>query len=55
MAVAPLTTAVLASVDARHRGSASGFNSAAARAGEMAATAPAGRAGCSGGRRGEPC
>jgi EmrB/QacA subfamily drug resistance transporter len=39
MAVAPLTTAVLASVDAQHRGSASGFNSAAARAGGMAATA----------------
>jgi EmrB/QacA subfamily drug resistance transporter len=39
MAVAPLTTAVLASVDARHRGSASGFNSAAARAGGLAATA----------------
>jgi EmrB/QacA subfamily drug resistance transporter len=38
-AVAPLTTAVLASVDARHRGSASGFNSAAARAGGLAATA----------------
>jgi EmrB/QacA subfamily drug resistance transporter len=39
MAVAPLTTAVLASVDAQHRGSASGFNSAAARAGGLAATA----------------
>ncbi len=39
MAVAPLTTAVLASVDGAHRGSASGFNSAAARAGGLAATA----------------
>ncbi len=39
MAVAPLTTAVLASVDSAHRGSASGFNSAAARAGGLAATA----------------
>ena len=39
VAVAPLTTAVLASVDSAHRGSASGFNSAAARAGGLAATA----------------
>ena len=38
-AVAPLTTAVLGSVDAHHTGSASGFNSAAARAGGMIATA----------------
>jgi EmrB/QacA subfamily drug resistance transporter len=38
-AVAPLTTAVLASVDSRHSGSASGLNSAVARAGGMVATA----------------
>jgi EmrB/QacA subfamily drug resistance transporter len=38
-AVAPLTTAVLASVDARHSGSASGLNSAVARTGGMVATA----------------
>ena len=38
-AVAPLTTAVLASVDTRHMGSASGFNSAVARAGGLVATA----------------
>ncbi|HEX7759546.1 MAG TPA: MFS transporter, partial [Caulobacteraceae bacterium] len=38
-AVAPLTTAVLASVDARHTGSASGFNSAIARTGGLVATA----------------
>ena len=38
-AVAPLTTAVLASVDRRHTGSASGFNSAVARTGGLAATA----------------
>jgi len=38
-AVAPLTTAVLSSVDARHTGSASGFNSALARAGGLIATA----------------
>lgn len=38
-AVAPLTTAVLASVDKQHTGSASGFNSAAARTGGMVATA----------------
>jgi MFS family permease len=36
---APLTTAVLASVDARHTGSASGFNSAVARTGGLIATA----------------
>ena len=36
---APLTTAVLASVDSRHTGSASGFNSAVARAGGLIATA----------------
>ncbi len=38
-AVAPLTTAVLASVDLRHTGSASGFNSAVARTGGLVATA----------------
>ncbi len=38
-AVAPLTTAVLASVDAGHQGSASGFNSAVARTGGLVATA----------------
>jgi EmrB/QacA subfamily drug resistance transporter len=39
LAVAPLTTAVLNSVDARHTGSASGFNSAVARTGGLVATA----------------
>ncbi len=38
-AVAPLTTAVLGSVDDRHTGSASGFNSAVARSGGLVATA----------------
>ena len=38
-AVAPLTTTVLNSVDARHTGSASGFNSAVARTGGLVATA----------------
>jgi len=38
-AVAPLTTAVLSSVDAHHTGSASGFNSAVARTGGLVATA----------------
>ncbi len=38
-AVAPLTTAVLGSVDSRHTGSASGFNSAMARTGGLVATA----------------
>jgi EmrB/QacA subfamily drug resistance transporter len=38
-AVAPLTTAVLASVDSEHIGSASGLNSAIARVGGMVATA----------------
>jgi EmrB/QacA subfamily drug resistance transporter len=38
-AVAPLTTAVLMSVDAQHVGSASGFNSAVARTGGLIATA----------------
>jgi predicted MFS family arabinose efflux permease len=43
-AAAPLTTAVLGAVDARHTGSASGFNSAAARGGGLAATALLGHA-----------
>ena len=38
-AVAPLTNAVLGAVDGRHTGSASGFNSAMARAGGLIATA----------------
>jgi MFS family permease len=38
-AVAPLTNAVLSAVDGRHTGSASGFNSAIARAGGLTATA----------------
>jgi hypothetical protein len=38
-AVAPLTAAVLDSVDARHTAAASGFNSAVARAGGLVATA----------------
>ena len=38
-AVAPLTTAILASVDSRHTGSASGLNSAVSRIGGMVATA----------------
>jgi EmrB/QacA subfamily drug resistance transporter len=38
-AVAPLTTAVLSSVDRRHTGTASGFNSAVARTGGLIATA----------------
>ena len=38
-AVAPLTTAILASVDNRHTGSASGLNSAVARIGGLVATA----------------
>lgn len=37
-AAAPLTTAVLNSVDSRHAGSASGFNSAVARTGGLIAT-----------------
>jgi EmrB/QacA subfamily drug resistance transporter len=39
---APLTTAVLAAVDDRHAGTASGFNSAIARTGGLIATAVAG-------------
>src|SRR6185295_1507181 len=42
-AVAPLTTAVLASVDSAHTGSASGFNSAVARTGGLIATALLGK------------
>jgi MFS family permease len=38
-AVAPLTNAVLGAVDARHTGSASGFNSAIARTGGLIGTA----------------
>jgi MFS family permease len=38
-AVAPLTTAVLMSVDSRHVGAASGLNSAVARTGGLTATA----------------
>jgi hypothetical protein len=38
-AVAPLTTAILGSVDDRHTGSASGLNSAVARTGGLVATA----------------
>jgi EmrB/QacA subfamily drug resistance transporter len=38
-AVAPLTTAILSSVDAAHTGSASGINSAVARTGGLIATA----------------
>jgi EmrB/QacA subfamily drug resistance transporter len=41
-AVAPLTTAVLSSVDSAHTGTASGFNSAIARTGGLIATALAG-------------
>ncbi len=41
-AVAPLTTAVLSSVDGQHTGTASGFNSAIARTGGLIATALAG-------------
>jgi MFS family permease len=41
-AVAPLTTAVLSSVDDAHMGTASGFNSAIARTGGLIATALAG-------------
>jgi EmrB/QacA subfamily drug resistance transporter len=41
-AVAPLTTAVLSSVDEHHTGTASGFNSATARTGGLIATALSG-------------
>lgn len=43
-AVAPLTTAVMASVDTRHVGTANGFNSAIARTGGLIATALLGSA-----------
>ena len=43
-AVAPLTTAILSSVDERHTGVASGFNSAVARTGGLIATALLGTA-----------
>jgi len=49
-AVAPLTTAVLSSVDDRHAGTASGFNSAIARTGGLIATALAGAVMTHGGR-----
>jgi predicted MFS family arabinose efflux permease len=39
LAVAPLTSAVLGSVDEKHVGTASGFNSAVARTGGLIATA----------------
>ncbi|MEI9928016.1 MAG: hypothetical protein WDN44_10425 [Sphingomonas sp.] len=39
---APLTTAVLGSVDERHTGTASGFNSAISRTGGLIATAVSG-------------
>ena len=39
IAVAPLTTAVLASVDSAHTGMVSGFNSALSRTGGLIATA----------------
>jgi len=39
LAVAPLTSAVLVSVDARHTGMVSGFNSALSRTGGLIATA----------------
>ena len=42
LSAAPLTTAVLSSVDTRHAGTASGFNSAISRTGGLIATALAG-------------
>jgi hypothetical protein len=42
LAVAPLTTTVLGSVDEQHTGTASGFNSAVARTGGLIATALSG-------------
>jgi predicted MFS family arabinose efflux permease len=39
LTAAPLTTTVMASVDAAHTGTASGFNSAVARLGGLVATA----------------
>ena len=50
-AVAPLTTSVLSSVDARHTGSASGLNSAVARGGGLVATALLGQVIASSGGR----
>lgn len=50
-AVAPLTTAVLSSVDARHSASASGLNSAVARTGGLIATALLGAVLASSGER----
>jgi EmrB/QacA subfamily drug resistance transporter len=50
-AVAPLTTTVLGSVDARHTGSASGLNSAVARGGGLVATALLGHVIASSGAR----
>lgn len=48
-AVAPLTTAVLSTVDDAHTGTASGFNSAIARTGGLLATAAAGAVMAAGG------
>ena len=42
IAVAPLTSSVLGSVDQKHTGTASGFNSAVARTGGLIATALSG-------------
>ena len=42
LAVAPLTSSVLGSVDEKHVGTASGFNSAVARSGGLIATASLG-------------
>jgi EmrB/QacA subfamily drug resistance transporter len=50
MAVAPLTTAVLAAVDQHHAGAASGFNSATARIGGMVAVSLLGLVLTAGGR-----
>jgi MFS family permease len=49
-AVAPLTTAVLGSVDSAHTGSASGLNSAVSRTGGLLVTALLGSALAAGGR-----
>jgi len=50
MAVAPLTTAVMAAVDRHHTGAASGFNSATARIGGMVAVSLLGLVLTDGGR-----